>query len=263
VDRDFAVDLFVLAMLSALIFGIAQLTGRSGPADRYTTVYRNVTDIGYGTKVLYEGYPVGQVEAVTPRPSGSGMEFVVEFSVRHGWRIPADSVATLVSPRLLAPTPAQAVSLPGGVEVDRPVADGEIGNRAIVHVSTDAPSELRPFAYHFWAAPPANMLQDLLVRCLVDGRVTDRVVKREQRIEARYTLFSQVQHLELQTASPRRVLLALDVALRDDPHRQLVLSRSFRAEAVPADDTVGAAVDALSQAFVTVCRDLVAELAPR
>ena len=108
---DFAVGLFVLAMLAALIFGIAQLTGRSGPADRYTTVYRNVTDIGFGTKVLYEGYPVGQVEAVTPRPAGSGMEFVVEFSVRRGWRIPADSVATLVSPRLLAPL---AIDIRGG-----------------------------------------------------------------------------------------------------------------------------------------------------
>lgn len=162
-----------------------------------------------------------------------------------------------------APSPAQTVSLLGGIEVERPVADGEIGNRAIVYVSADADSELHTFSYHFWAAPPANMLQNLLVRCLEDGRVADRVLKPEQRIEARYTLFSQVQHLELQTSSPRRVLLALDVALRDDPHRQLLLSRSFRAEAAPADHTVGAAVDALNQALATVCRDLVADLARR
>jgi phospholipid/cholesterol/gamma-HCH transport system substrate-binding protein len=103
--------LFVVAMLAALIVGIALLTGRSGPADRYYTVYRNVTDIGFGTAVLYEGYPVGQVEAVTPRPADTGMEFLVEFSVIRGWRIPADSVAAVVTPRVLAPL---AIEIRGG-----------------------------------------------------------------------------------------------------------------------------------------------------
>lgn len=108
---DILVGLFVLAMLAALIVGIALLTGRSGPADRYYTVYRNVTDIGFGTAVLYEGYPVGQVEAVTPRPADTGMEFLVEFSVIRGWRIPADSVAAVVTPRVLAPL---AIEIRGG-----------------------------------------------------------------------------------------------------------------------------------------------------
>src|SRR5512132_3637446 len=67
---DLLVGVFVLAMLSALIAGIALLTGRGGPADRYFTVYNNVTDVRFGTPVLYEGYPVGRVEAVTPRPAG-------------------------------------------------------------------------------------------------------------------------------------------------------------------------------------------------
>jgi phospholipid/cholesterol/gamma-HCH transport system substrate-binding protein len=98
-------------MLAALVVGIGLLTGRSGPADRYATVYRNVTDIGFGTMVLYEGYPVGQVEKVTPQPAGTGMEFLVKFSVRRGWRIPADSVATVVSPRMLAPL---AIEIRGG-----------------------------------------------------------------------------------------------------------------------------------------------------
>jgi phospholipid/cholesterol/gamma-HCH transport system substrate-binding protein len=108
---DILVGLFVLAMLAALIVGIALLTGRSGPADRYYTVYRNVTDIGFGTAVLYEGYPVGQVEAVTPQPADTGMEFLVEFSVIRGWRIPADSVAAVVTPRVLAPL---AIEIRGG-----------------------------------------------------------------------------------------------------------------------------------------------------
>jgi phospholipid/cholesterol/gamma-HCH transport system substrate-binding protein len=108
---DILVGLFVLAMLGTLFVGIMLLTGRSGPADRYYTVYPNVTDIGFGTAVLYEGYPVGRVEAVTPRPADTGMEFLVEFSVIRGWRIPADSVAAVVTPRVLAPL---AIEIRGG-----------------------------------------------------------------------------------------------------------------------------------------------------
>jgi phospholipid/cholesterol/gamma-HCH transport system substrate-binding protein len=100
---DLLVGVFVLAMLTALIAGIALLTGRSGPADRYFTVYSNVTDVRFGTPVLYEGYPVGRVESVAPQPSGAGVEFVVELSVAQGWKIPADSVAAAVSPRVLSP----------------------------------------------------------------------------------------------------------------------------------------------------------------
>jgi ABC-type uncharacterized transport system auxiliary subunit len=162
-----------------------------------------------------------------------------------------------------APPPSQTVVLPGGVLVDRPVADGEVGNRAIIHVSADAPTELQTFSYHLWAAPPSNMLQDLLVRCVREGRVTDQVVKPEQRIDARYTLFSEVERLELQTGSPRRVLLALDIGLRDNQREQLLFSQPFQAEGVPADDSVSAAADALSVAFSTVCRALIGRLADR
>jgi phospholipid/cholesterol/gamma-HCH transport system substrate-binding protein len=56
---DLLVGVLVLAMLTALIGGIALLTG-GGPADRYFTVYSNVTDVRFGTPVLYEGYPVGR-----------------------------------------------------------------------------------------------------------------------------------------------------------------------------------------------------------
>jgi phospholipid/cholesterol/gamma-HCH transport system substrate-binding protein len=52
--------------------------------------------------VLYEGYPIGQVEKVTPVPSESGMGFRVDFGVAKDWRIPEDSVAVITAPRLLA-----------------------------------------------------------------------------------------------------------------------------------------------------------------
>ena len=96
------VGAFVIAMAIALVIAIVTLSGGSGATDPYHAVYRNVTGVKYGTQVLYEGYPIGQVEAVTPVPEGGGMRFRVDFGVREGWRIPADSVAAIQAPGLLS-----------------------------------------------------------------------------------------------------------------------------------------------------------------
>lgn len=96
------VGAFVIATAVALIVAIIALSGGSGATDAYHAIYRNVTGVKYGTQVLYEGYPIGQVEAVTPMPEGGGMRFRVDIEVRRGWRIPADSVAAIEAPSLLS-----------------------------------------------------------------------------------------------------------------------------------------------------------------
>jgi len=93
---------FVLAMVFGLIFSIAMLTGRTGAVDKYFAVYRNVTGVKFGTQVLYEGFPIGQVEEVTPVAEGAAMSFRVDFSVKEGWRIPEDSLAKIAAPGLLS-----------------------------------------------------------------------------------------------------------------------------------------------------------------
>ena len=98
----FAVGVFVIAMVAALVVSISVLTGRTGATDSYFTVYSNVTGIKFGTQVLYEGYPVGQVEQVTPQSEQGRMPFRVDFTVREGWRIPDDSVAEVAAPGLLS-----------------------------------------------------------------------------------------------------------------------------------------------------------------
>lgn len=93
---------FVLAMLMGLVVAIAMLSGRTGAVDMYHAVYRNVTGVKFGTQVLYEGFPIGQVEDVTPIADGAAMSFRVDFSVAEGWRIPDDSVAKIAAPGLLS-----------------------------------------------------------------------------------------------------------------------------------------------------------------
>lgn len=96
------VGLFVLAAIVGMVVAVSLLTGRTGATDSYYTIYNNVTGVKFGTQVVYEGYPIGQVTRVTPRPEDGGMTFRVEFDVTDGWRIPEDSRVEIAAPGLLA-----------------------------------------------------------------------------------------------------------------------------------------------------------------
>ncbi len=93
---------FVLAMAVGFIVSMAMLAGRTGATDTYYAVYRNVTGVKFGTQVVYEGYPIGQVEEVIPESDGALMRFRVVFEVQQGWRIPKDSVGKIEAPGLLS-----------------------------------------------------------------------------------------------------------------------------------------------------------------
>jgi phospholipid/cholesterol/gamma-HCH transport system substrate-binding protein len=93
---------FVIAMTGALVVVTAVLSGRTGATDAYFSIYKNVTGVKFGTQVLYEGYPIGQVEKITPMAEKGAMRFRVDMTVREGWMIPDDSVASIRAPGLLS-----------------------------------------------------------------------------------------------------------------------------------------------------------------
>ncbi len=97
-----AVGAFVAAMLVFGLIAIAMLSGRTGATDSYYAVYKNVTGVKFGTQILYEGYPIGQVEKVTPVAKNGAMLFQVDFDVQEGWQIPDDSIARIGSSGLLS-----------------------------------------------------------------------------------------------------------------------------------------------------------------
>ncbi len=98
----FIIGVFVTAMVIASAASVALLMGRTGPTERYFVVLDNVSDVKYGTQVRYEGYPIGQVEGITPIIDGPGMKFRLDVSIRQGWRIPTDSVARIGNSNFLA-----------------------------------------------------------------------------------------------------------------------------------------------------------------
>ncbi|HIP79116.1 MAG TPA: MCE family protein [Kiloniellaceae bacterium] len=93
---------FVIAMLAAAVAAMIALSGGAGPRDHYTIVFDNVADVKFGTQVRYEGFPVGQVEAIEPVAENGAMAFHLDVSVQKGWVIPADSVARIHSSKFLA-----------------------------------------------------------------------------------------------------------------------------------------------------------------
>jgi phospholipid/cholesterol/gamma-HCH transport system substrate-binding protein len=93
---------FVLLAFGTLLTALYMLGGNRGPTHTYYTELRNVSGIKFGTPVTYAGYPLGQVESVTPEQSGQGTSYRIEFALRKDWRIPDDSQARVVADGLLS-----------------------------------------------------------------------------------------------------------------------------------------------------------------
>ena len=121
------VGLFVTTMVAAALMWLILLTGRTGPRDTFVMVFDNVAEVKFGTQVRYEGFPVGEVETITPMPDGARMRFRVAISVRSDWRIPVDSVARVTASSFLA---AKTIDIKGGDSPDPVAVGGEIATAA-------------------------------------------------------------------------------------------------------------------------------------
>ncbi len=96
------VGLVVLTALVLLIASLVVITGRGGGTVSYYTEYRNVTGLGYGAPVFYEGFRIGQVSSIEPQRENGKTRYRIELAVRRDWTMPVDSVARLSSSGLLA-----------------------------------------------------------------------------------------------------------------------------------------------------------------
>ncbi len=117
------VGAFVIAMLAGLLVWLALLSGRTGATDPYYVVFNNVMGLTPGTKVLYEGYPVGRIEEISPADGGGDGRFRVDLRIRRGWRIPRDSAAGVSASTLLS---AMMLDIRAGESDEAIEAGGEI-----------------------------------------------------------------------------------------------------------------------------------------
>ena len=93
---------FVTIMAAVFVVVVSMLAGPTGSTDEYYTVYGNVSGLKFGSIVLYEGYPIGQVESIRPIKRNGQTTFRVNFSVKESWGIPEDSVASATVSGLLS-----------------------------------------------------------------------------------------------------------------------------------------------------------------
>lgn len=108
------VGVFVLVMLAGIVVSVAMLAGRTGVTDTYFTRYDDVTGLKYGSQVYYMGFPVGQVETITPEFDNGSVAFRLELALTNrfkDWKVPNDSVAQMKSTGLLS---AMAIDIRSG-----------------------------------------------------------------------------------------------------------------------------------------------------
>lgn len=109
--NQFIVGIFVLAGLVTLFVALALLTGRTGPTDTYYTLLDNVAGVKFGTQVVYEGYPIGQVENIEPTEADGKLRFQLALAIKKDWNIPKDSHAVISAPSVLS---AKTILIRGG-----------------------------------------------------------------------------------------------------------------------------------------------------
>ena len=105
---------FVILMLTAIVISVAMLAGRTGVTDTYYTSYEDVTGLKFGSKVLYMGFPAGQVEKISPELENGTLVFRLELALTDrfkDWNVPSDSVARMKSSGLLS---AMAIDIRAG-----------------------------------------------------------------------------------------------------------------------------------------------------
>jgi phospholipid/cholesterol/gamma-HCH transport system substrate-binding protein len=105
------VGVFVIAMIVGLVGWIAMIENWTGTTDAYYIRYGAIMGLTEGTKIYFDGYPIGKIESIRPKDDGDEQLFRVDVSVKRGWEIPKDSIAEITAPSLLA---AFIVNIQGG-----------------------------------------------------------------------------------------------------------------------------------------------------
>ncbi|MFC3193102.1 MlaD family protein [Marinicella sediminis] len=122
VSNYFLVGMFTLVISVATLWLLVKMTGKQADAVEYSSYYANVTGLGYGTPVYFEGYRIGQVESIQPEYKQTKLDFKVTYSVLKEWKIPVDSSAQINSAGLLAD---MSINIRGG-ESDQHFIPGAI-----------------------------------------------------------------------------------------------------------------------------------------
>ena len=154
--------------------------------------------------------------------------------------------------RLTTETPVKvASSASGGIEVERFSADGVTGSRNVTYTSDANRAELAEFHYHYWAEPPAILVQSALVSYLRESGAVGQVTTPDMRANAAYRVAGRIKSFELVRGGNDRAVVVLEMSLMRLKDRKIVVLDDYRAE-VPAGTDVASGIKAANQAVGTI-----------
>ena len=96
------VGTFLLVLFGAFVVWIGVLSGISNATNRFYMEFENVMGLTEGAQILYEGYPVGEIEHIVLARGPETSMYRVEVSIRDGWTIPQDSLAVITQAGFLS-----------------------------------------------------------------------------------------------------------------------------------------------------------------
>jgi len=96
------VGVFVLTMLGTLVAWLAVLSGSTQSTTDYYMEFNNVIGLSPGGQILFEGYPVGEIEDIVFIRTPESSFYRLHVTIRNTWEIPEDSLAVMTQASLLS-----------------------------------------------------------------------------------------------------------------------------------------------------------------
>lgn len=170
--------------------------------------------------------------------------------------VPTDTFYNLTTGRS---APGASAAVGGTVEVPRFRAEGVVNGRAIIYRSSS--TEQHQYNYHYWAEPPAVMVQRSFIDALRNARVFDTVASPEMRADRDYELIGTLRRLEHITGvGAPKVVVEIDVALRRVRGGETLLIKTYTKER-SSGSSVSSAVESISAALDQIIAEVVRDSA--
>lgn len=101
-NNHLLVGMFVLSMLGALLVWLVVLSGATQSTTPYYMEFQNVIGLAPGGQILYEGFPVGEIDKIEFVRRPGGAMYRLDVNIRDEWEIPEDSLAMMTQASLLS-----------------------------------------------------------------------------------------------------------------------------------------------------------------
>ncbi len=142
----------------------------------------------------------------------------------------------------------------GSLGVQRFIADGLVGERAILFTNGASGTHLQQHPYDYWVEPPPQMLQEEMAHYASRRDLAESVAAPEMRLSVDYVVTGRVRSFERVLGDgPARVRVELRLALKEARgQRRLLWTETYREEEPAGGGGVPEAVEAFNRSVTRI-----------